>query len=119
MTLTLSIASSGQLTDTEATGTIANHDPLPRALVARFGRTAAVHVAEHVEARIEALREPGFRGRLAGQELRRTGAREWTEGNSMRHEASLRARATRTAVSASSGYYVRRSMRAGSRITAT
>ena len=71
LTLTLSSASGGRLTDGEATGTIENRDPLPRALLARFGRTAAVHVVEHVEERLEAPREPGFRGRFAGQELRR------------------------------------------------
>ena len=71
LTLTLSNASGGLLTDGEATGTIENRDPLPRALLARFGRTAAVHVVEHVEERLEAPREPGFRGRFAGRELRR------------------------------------------------
>ena len=71
LTLTLSNASSGRLTDGEATGTIANHDSMPRALLARFGRTAAVHVVEHVEERLAAPREPGFRGRFAGRELRR------------------------------------------------
>ena len=70
-TLTLSNPSSGRLTDAEATGTIENRDPLPRALLARFGRTAAVHVVEHVEERLQAPREPGFRGRFAGRELRR------------------------------------------------
>ena len=70
LTLQLSNASSGRLTDTEATGTIANQDPLPRALLARFGRTAAVHVVEHVEERLAAPREPGLRGRFAGRELR-------------------------------------------------
>ena len=71
LTLTLSNASSGRLSDAEATGTIKNRDPLPRALLARFGRTAAVHVVEHVEERIEAPRRPGFRGRFAGRELQR------------------------------------------------
>ena len=71
LTLTLSNPSSGRLTDGEATGTIENRDPLPRALLARFGRTAAVHVVEHVEERMEAPRERGFRGRFAGQDLRR------------------------------------------------
>ena len=71
LTLTLSNASGGRLTDGEATGTIENRDPLPRALLARFGRTAAVHVVEHVEERLQAPREPGFRGRFAGRELRR------------------------------------------------
>ena len=71
LTLTLSSASGGLLTDGEATGTIENRDPLPRGLLARFGRTAAVHVVEHVEERLQAPREPGFTGRFAGRELRR------------------------------------------------
>ena len=71
LTLTLSNTSGGRLTDGDATGTIENRDPLPRALLARFGRTAAVHVVEHVEERLAAPREPGFRGRFAGRELRR------------------------------------------------
>ena len=71
LTLALSNASSGRLTDGEATGTIENADPLPRALLARFGRAAAVHVVEHVEERLAAPRAPGFRGRFAGRELRR------------------------------------------------
>ena len=71
LTLRLSNPSGGQLTDGEATGTIENHDPMPRALLARFGRTAAVHVVEHVEERLQAPRAPGFRGRFAGRELRR------------------------------------------------
>ena len=70
-TLALSNPSAGRLTDDEATGTIENRDPLPKALLARFGRTAAVHVVEHVEERLQAPREPGFRGRFAGRELRR------------------------------------------------
>ncbi len=76
LTLTLSNPSPGRLTDGEATGTIKNQDPLPRALLARFGRTAAVHVVEHVEERLQAPREPGFRGRFAGRELRRGMERE-------------------------------------------
>ena len=76
LTLSLSNASSGRLSDGEATGTIKNRDPLPRALLARFGRTAAVHVVEHVEERLQAPREPGFRGRFAGRELRRGMERE-------------------------------------------
>ena len=69
-TLVLSNASGGLIVDGRATGRIENHDPLPRALVARFGRTAAVHVVEQVEERLQAPRKPGFEGRFAGQELR-------------------------------------------------
>ena len=59
------------LEDDKATGTIDNADALPRALLARFGRAAAVHVVETVEERMQAPREPGFTGRFAGRELRR------------------------------------------------
>ena len=71
-TLMLSTPSSGNafLADPSATGTIVNTDPLPRALMARFGRTAAVHVVEQVEERLRAPREPGWRGRFASRELR-------------------------------------------------
>ncbi len=74
--LTLSNASGAAVTDGVATGTIENHDPMPRALMSRFGRTAAVHVVQHVEERLQARREPGFRGEFAGQELRRGMERE-------------------------------------------
>ena len=68
-TLTLSNASSGDLTDSSATGTITNHDALPKALIARFGRTAAVHIVNQVEERVNAPRAPGFDGRVAGREI--------------------------------------------------
>ena len=58
------------ITDAEATGTIRNSDPLPRALMARVGRTAAVHVVEHVEERLAAPREVGVEAQVAGRQLR-------------------------------------------------
>ena len=58
------------ITRDEATGTIRNSDPLPRALMARFGRTAAVHVVEHVEERLAAPREVGVEAQVAGRQLR-------------------------------------------------
>ena len=64
------------ITRAEATGTIRNSDPLPRALMARFGRTAAVHVVEHVEARLAAPREVGVEAQVAGRQLRPGMARE-------------------------------------------
>ena len=76
VTLTLSNPSGGRLTDGQATGTIENRDPLPRALLARFGRTAAVHVVEHVEERLQAPRAPGVEGRFVGRALRPGMARE-------------------------------------------
>ena len=77
LTLTLSNASSGVLTDATATGTIENHDAMPRALIARFGRTAAVHIVEQVEARVNAPRRPGFDGRVAGREINGKMGREF------------------------------------------
>ena len=76
LTLRLSNPSRGRLADGEATGTIENRDPLPRAFMARFGRTVAVQVVEQVEERIQAPRQKGFRGRVAGRELRRGMERE-------------------------------------------
>ena len=69
-TVALSNASGAVIADGHATGRIRNHDPLPRALAARFGRTAAVHVVEQVEERLEAPREAGFDGRFGGRALR-------------------------------------------------
>ena len=63
----LSNASSGRVTDGEATGTIKNTDPLPRALLARFGRTAAVQVVEQVRSAVGGVsraRVPGPGGEL-------------------------------------------------------
>ena len=62
--LTLSNASSRLLTGVEATWTIENRDPLPRALLARFGRATAVHPMEHVKERIEAPQGAGLLGPL-------------------------------------------------------
>ena len=58
------------ITNAEATGTIRNTDPLPRALMARFGRTAAVHEVERVEERMAAPRDAGFEAQFAGRQLR-------------------------------------------------
>ena len=76
-TLTLSNASSGTLTDGSATGTITNHDALPKALIARFGRTAAVHIVDQVEERVNAPRAPGFDGRVAGRQINQDMGRDF------------------------------------------
>ena len=77
LTLTLSNASNGTLGDSTATGTIENSDPLPKALIARFGRTAALHVVEQVEERVNAPRAPGFDGRVAGRRIDRDIGRDF------------------------------------------
>ena len=51
LTLELSNAQGAALEDAVATGIIENHDPLPQAWLARFGRTVASQVVEAVSAR--------------------------------------------------------------------
>ena len=70
-TLTLSNAAGGNawLSDASATGTIENTDPLPRAWLARFGRTAAGHVLEAVQARLSGGGQS--QAMLGGQRLER------------------------------------------------
>ena len=67
-TITVSGANQG-LTVEPATITITNVDPLPRAWLARFGRSVAEQVLEAVENRITASRRAGVGGRLAGQSV--------------------------------------------------
>ena len=52
LTLTLSNASGAYLADGTATGTITNNDPIPKAWIARFGRTVADHVLDAVDERL-------------------------------------------------------------------
>ena len=52
-TFTLSNPSGALIGDGEATGTIANTDPMPKAWLARFGRTVAGQVVDAVSARLE------------------------------------------------------------------
>ena len=52
LTVALSDARGAKIADGSATGTIANSDPMPRAWLARFGRTAADHAVEAIDARM-------------------------------------------------------------------
>ena len=54
------------ITIAEATGTITNSDPIPQAWLARFGRTAAEHVLDGVQARLSSPRNPGMQANVAG-----------------------------------------------------
>ncbi len=71
LTLTLSNPQGGNawLKDAVATGTIENSDAMPRAWLARFGRTVAEQVMEAVEGRFAASRTPGVEVTLAGEAL--------------------------------------------------
>ena len=57
------------IVDDTATGTILNTGALPKAYLARFGRTAAVHVADHVEERMAAPRDRGLDAEIGGRQL--------------------------------------------------
>ncbi len=79
MGLVLYRAAGAIRADYLAVGTIENSDPLQRAWLARFGRMAALQVIDHVAARLDARRDPGFRGRIAGRELHRGMGRDLAE----------------------------------------
>ena len=59
--------------DPIATGTIFNTDRMPKAWIARFGRTVAEQVLDAVDARIRARPAPGAEARLAGQRIGKQG----------------------------------------------
>ena len=72
LTLTLTDPSPSEyvrIADGTATGTIENSDPMPRAWLARFGRTVAEQVMGAVENRLEAARRPGVEVSLAGERI--------------------------------------------------
>ena len=69
LTLTLSNPQGAWLQDAEATGTIENSDLMPKAWLARFGRTVSEQVLEAISERVSGPREAGLRGRLGGQEV--------------------------------------------------
>ena len=73
-TLTLSNASGASIVDGTATGTIENADPMPKAWIARFGRTVAEQVVEAVEDRLRAPPGAGVEVTLAGQRIGGPGA---------------------------------------------
>ena len=65
----LSNAQGARIEDGEATGTIENSDKMPKAWLARFGRTVAEQVVDSVQARLEAPRQAGAEATLGGQAL--------------------------------------------------
>ena len=79
-TLRLSNASGARLADAEATGTIKNSDLMPGALLARFGRATAEQVVTHIEERMAAPRQRGFRARFAGRDLQPGQERDFALG---------------------------------------
>ena len=86
LTLTLSNAAGARIADAEATGTIANTDPLQREWLARFGRTVAGQMIEALEGRF--AMDPGTRSHLtiAGWRLDFAGAAPLPEHDRWRDE---------------------------------
>ena len=66
LTLSLSEPQGATIGDGEASGTITNTGAMPRAWLARFGRTVAEQVLGAVEDRIAASRAPGSQVSVAG-----------------------------------------------------
>ena len=71
-TLTLSSPSGTVIADGSATGAIENDDPMPKAWLARFGRTVASQVVDAVSARLEG--GGGSHVTVGGQRLGLSGA---------------------------------------------
>ena len=69
MTLQLSDATGATIADGLATGTIENSDHMPKAWLARFGRTVASQVVDAVGQRLAGAPRAGVEVRLAGQAL--------------------------------------------------
>ena len=72
--LRLSNAVGAEIEDAEATGTIVNSDPMPRAWLGRFGRTAWEHTLDAVDRRLRSAGNPATRTVIAGQEMTAAGA---------------------------------------------
>ena len=69
LTLTLTNPKRGMIVDGEAVGTIRNSDHMPKAWIARFGRTVADQVLDAVVARLKAARTAGMSLSLGGQTI--------------------------------------------------
>ena len=69
MTLVLSSATGAAIARAEAVGTIRNNGPIPKAWIARFGRTVAEQVLEAIEGRMRAAPVPGAEVALAGERI--------------------------------------------------
>ena len=69
LTLTLSAPFGAELADGEATGTIVNSDPVPKAWLARFGRTVAGHVVDAIGERFEGSHGGGSHLTFGGERV--------------------------------------------------
>ena len=74
MRLFLSNAQGARIDDASGLGVIKNTGPIPKAWIARFGRTVADHVLDAVESRMRAARRPGVEMTIGGQRVGSQGA---------------------------------------------
>ena len=89
-TLKLRNARGARILDGEATGTIENSDKMPKAWLARFGRTVAEQVVDAVGARLEAPRTGGGQATLGGQALPSLNGGSGDAAGAMRDEQARR-----------------------------
>ena len=82
LTLTLTNPKRGMIVDGEAVGTIRNTDHMPKAWIARFGRTVADQVLDTVEERLRSARTAGMSVSLGGETIGSTTAKAQADGNS-------------------------------------
>ena len=82
LTLTLTNPKRGMIVDGEAVGTIRNSDHMPKAWIARFGRTVADQVLDAVEERLRSARTAGMSVSLGGETIGSTTAKAQAGGNS-------------------------------------
>ena len=81
LTFTLSNATGARIRDAEATGTIVNSDPIPKAWLARFGRTVADHVVDAIGERLAGSPGGGSQVTLGGQQVPLDGAGNGTSSS--------------------------------------
>ena len=103
LTLELSNASGAQIADAEGTGSIANSDAIPKAWLARFGRTVTGQVLDAVEDRLAAPRQASMRATLAGQALPLAADEAANDLDAAAQRAALRTLAARTGATDPSG----------------
>ena len=105
MTLVLSNATGAPVADAEGTGTIVNNDAIPKAWIARFGRTVTGQVLDAVEARLAAPRQAGGRMTVAGYALAAPGGSGGSAGTGGGTQTSTQATLEdRAAVAALGGW---------------
>ena len=100
MTLALSAPYGATVADGTATGTISNTDPMPKAWIARFGRTIGSHVVDGLTQRLESAGDShvtigGFRlgggagGEPGSEQTNRFGLPAWATRERKTHERTM------------------------------